>query len=233
MTNRTLNEIKEVIEEKGITAYKIFQNTSLTEAGISKIINGTTKKPQQRTLDVLNIFLDGCDIRIINQPKKYVKDCDAGAIWIDFESFLLVPLVEKRDENKFITGWGDEAYLETLHKIPWEVDKNYTGKYMSFEVNSDSMDSGNPRTAILERDILLTREVQRSQWVSPLHLIRSNFVIVHQDKGVLVSRIINHDLEDGVLTLHNLNPLYSDFEIYLVDVVAIFNVMDLHRKLLV
>ncbi len=40
-----LEKILQLITDKGVTAYEIAQNTSLTEAGIGKIISGKTKRP--------------------------------------------------------------------------------------------------------------------------------------------------------------------------------------------
>lgn len=57
MTNE-LRRILELIESKGVTAYEISKNTSLTEAGIGKILSGKTKRPQKSTIDILINYLE-------------------------------------------------------------------------------------------------------------------------------------------------------------------------------
>ena len=55
-----------------------------------------------------------------------------------------------------------------------------------------------------------------------------DFVIVHKE-GILIKRVVDHDVENHRLTLHSLNPLYSDRVVDLVDVRQIFNVVKLQR----
>ena len=64
MTNQEINKIKllkktlKLINKHGVTAYEIEQNTSLTAVGVQKIINGETKNPQKRTLDLIVSYIN-------------------------------------------------------------------------------------------------------------------------------------------------------------------------------
>lgn len=147
----------------------------------------------------------------------------------DYASIKLVPLVGHRVQAGFLSGWGDEIYLEELPKIPWEVDREYKGNYLCFEVEGDSMNNLGPE-AILDRDILLCREVQQHHWQNKLHIHSWDFVIAHREHGVVVKRIIEHDTEKGELTLHSLNEMYEDYKVSLKDVVALFNVVGVKRS---
>ena len=94
---------------------------------------------------------------------------EPDAIWVNYERFKLVPLVTHRAQAGFLSGWGDDEYMEELPKVPWEVDKEYKGRYVTFEVAGDSMESDtNPRESIFEGDLLLCREVQRVHWKNKL-----------------------------------------------------------------
>lgn len=53
-----LNFIKEQVTILQIRAYEIAKNTSLTEAGIGKILNGTVKNPQERSLNEIIEYLE-------------------------------------------------------------------------------------------------------------------------------------------------------------------------------
>lgn len=53
-------ELKNIIEEirnRGLTAYEIAKETTLTEAGINKILNGQSKRPHKGTIDILKDYL--------------------------------------------------------------------------------------------------------------------------------------------------------------------------------
>ena len=52
---KIINEIK----LRGLTAYKIAEDTGLTEVGINKILNGTSKTPRLSTITILHNYLFG------------------------------------------------------------------------------------------------------------------------------------------------------------------------------
>ena len=55
---RSLEEILEILESKGVTAYEIAKHTNLTEVGINKIFNRETKKPHKSTIQTLDDYIN-------------------------------------------------------------------------------------------------------------------------------------------------------------------------------
>lgn len=53
-----LEFVLEKCKELSISAYEIAKNTSLTEAGIIRILNGTSKNPHENTLNSIILFLE-------------------------------------------------------------------------------------------------------------------------------------------------------------------------------
>lgn len=139
-------------------------------------------------------------------------------------NYMWVPLIRQRAQAGFLVGWGDPEYISELPKINIEVDREYKGNYVCFEVSGDSMDNGSSES-ILENDIILCREVQRHHWRNKLHINQWDFVLVHRTEGILVKRIISHDVETGDLILHSLNNYYEDQKVNMNDLIAIFNVI--------
>ena len=147
---------------------------------------------------------------------------------IDEPIILRVPLVSQYAQAGYLCGYADAAYMATLPTIPYIVDHEAQGHYVAFEVKGDSMNDGT-EDAILEGDRLLCREIMPHLWAdSKLHIRKWDFVIVHTE-GILVKRIINHDVENHTITIHSLNSLYPDKVINLSDVKQIFNVIELQR----
>lgn len=143
---------------------------------------------------------------------------------------MYVPLVSQYAQAGYLSGFDDPEYLESLPKIPFASDVEHKGEYVCFEVRGDSMDDGSS-ASILAHDILLCRNVRRDYWKSRLHLHKwKNYVIVHQNEGILVKQIINHDVERGLITIHSLNEMYSDKELDLREISQIFNVIEVRRK---
>lgn len=138
---------------------------------------------------------------------------------------MMVPLVNQYAHAGYMSGYADEEYVETLPKIPWIVDKEYKGRYISFEVKGDSMDDG-LKHSYEQGDILLCREINPDYWKCKLHIHQWDaFVIVHKTDGIVVKQIIDHDVEKGIITVHSFNPIYEDYKIDLREVAQIFNVV--------
>lgn len=138
---------------------------------------------------------------------------------------MMVPLVNQYAQAGYMAGWSDVAYIETLPKIPWIVDKEYKGKYISFEVRGDSMDDG-MKHSYEQGDILLCREIGCDYWKSKLHINAWDaFVIVHKTDGIVLKQIVDHDVENGIITCHSFNPIYPDFTVDLRDIAQLFNVV--------
>jgi len=226
----TKEDLKEYINKSGLSRANFAEKLSISIETLNsweyrgKNIPKTKEKLIQ---SVFNTYRYGKDE--LSYVKNEVKEPEA--IWVQYEGYKLVPLVNKRAQAGFLSGWGDDEYEDELPKIPWEVDKEYKGKYMTFEVSGDSMESdSNPRESLYEGDLLLCREIQRHHWSNKLHIHKWDFVIVHREDGILAKRIINHKTGNGELTLHSLNPYYDDFKVEMDDLIAIFNIIDVKRS---
>lgn len=52
-----IEDIVHVIKERGLTGYKIAEETGLSEVGVNKIINGKSKNPRSSTLEIIHNYL--------------------------------------------------------------------------------------------------------------------------------------------------------------------------------
>ena len=146
--------------------------------------------------------------------------------WILY--IINVPLVNQYAQAGYLCGFQDAAYIATLPTIPFIIDHEAKGNYVAFEVRGDSMNDGTEES-YLEGDRLLCREIAPYLWAeSKLHIRKWDFVIVHED-GILVKRIIDHNVENHTITIHSLNDMYPDRVIDLAEVRQIFNVIELQR----
>lgn len=160
---------------------------------------------------------------VLDTPRKNIDIL--GATLITEGGIMMIPLVNQYAHAGYMAGYADTEYIETLPKIPWIIDHDYKGKYVSFEVRGDSMDDG-LKHSYEQGDILLCREVYQEYWKSKLHIRQWDaFVIVHRTDGIVIKQIINHDVENGIITVHSFNPVYDDYEIDLREVSQIFNVV--------
>lgn len=92
-------DTKELIKEiksRGLTGYKIAEDTGLSQVGIDKILNGTTTKPIKKTLEILNSYLDNSytkkefsEAPILNEPSENYEKQGVPYYDIDFTASFL------------------------------------------------------------------------------------------------------------------------------------------------
>ena len=139
------------------------------------------------------------------------------AVPLNQNYIINVPLVNQYAQAGYLCGFQDAAYMATLPTIPFIIDHEAKGNYVAFEVRGDSMNDGTEES-YLEGDRLLCREIAPYLWAeSKLHIRKWDFVIIHEE-GILVKRIIDHNLENHTITIHSLNDMYSDRVIDLAEV---------------
>lgn len=174
-------------------------------------------------LDTINPMwlISGKDSMIQAQKEK-------NATPILCPNVMMVPLVSQYAQAGYLSGFSDTDYMEALPRIPVMADHESKGDYVAFEVRGESMDNETDES-LKEGDILICRNVKREYWKYKLHINKWDFVIVHRTEGILVKRIIDHDVENAKITLHSLNPMYSDFVLNLNDVAELFNVVQVSR----
>lgn len=144
---------------------------------------------------------------------------------------MITPLVNKKAYAGYLTGWGDEEYIEDLPKHSITVAKPHQGDYLSFEIVGDSMDDGSAK-AIQAGDIVTGRKIERSHWRSKLHLKKFREFVIVTIKGIIVKEIIEHNVDQNTITVRSYNPdksAYPDKVINLAEVMQIFNVVQISK----
>ncbi|MBQ4819219.1 XRE family transcriptional regulator [Aquimarina sp. MMG016] len=215
-------QIKELIEETGIKKGTFFnymkEKTPITLEAFLKISDVLKVSPTELLSMVQNI-----------KPNGSGAQDNLVSSGTDDYTVMMVPLVNQYAYAGYLSGFENEGYVGELPKIPYLADRQYKGNYMFFEVKGDSMDNGSYES-YLEGDLILCREVNSTFWTSKLHINKWDFVIAHKEEGILLKRIVEHRVEEGVLVLHSLNDYYEDIEIQIKDVAMIFNVVDVRRN---
>lgn len=231
------------------------QPISYTQSAISEIEKGNNNITQKFLLSLCNYYHVNLEWLESGQMPifKLQKDINATAIsdifqideeishnkYIDIGNgtmLMLTPLVNEYAYAGYLAGFKDPEFLEELPTHPIYVNKYYKGNYQSFTAVGDSMTSSNPELIednIYHGNIVTGREVIRPHWQSQLHTHKFlDYVIVHRE-GILIKRIINHDVSKGLITVHSLNEnkdLYPDREISLDEVYQIFSIVEVHQK---
>lgn len=197
------------------------------ESSFSQVVNGKVPLPGdfvERLCELSSLL----NPYWISEEKGDMLKKENEAIPLSPSHIINVPLVNQYAYAGYLSGYSDAEYIESLPTIPFIVDHEAQGHYIAFEVRGDSMNDGTEES-YLEGDRLLCREIKRELWAdSKLHIRKWDFVIVHKD-GILIKRILDHNVEEGTITIHSLNPIYPDRVINLAEVYQIFNVIEFWR----
>lgn len=221
------DRILDFISHLGIGQTKFEENAGISRGYLSKIKSsigsGTLKKIMTAYPELnQNWLITGDGDMLLS--KKEIKEVEH----IIPEHIIYVPLVNQYAYGGYLCGYADTEYIESLPTIPFIVDQEAHGHYVAFEVKGDSMDDGTDES-YKEGDRLLCREIDQRYWTdSKLHIRKWDFVIVHEE-GILIKRIVKHDVDNKTITIHSLNPYYPDRILNLSEVKQIFNVIEMMR----
>lgn len=218
-TKLTAAEVRERIREAGHTITSAADLMDMSRQNLNKHLAAES--------------ISEAFIRLFNEKfpptTKVSKRSNAVQVELGDKVVMYVPLVPQYAYGGYRRGFADDEFIETLPKAVFLVEREYKGTYRAFEVRGDSMDDGS-RDSYVEGDILLCREIKKELWIdSKLHIRKWDFVIVHKTEGIVVKRIIEHNVRAGTLTLHSLNPVYPDETVKISDVHQIFNVLKVER----
>lgn len=222
MSNNQGEIFRKYIKSNDIPIKDIIKKTGKTRATINNWYKVVEFTPNQ--LALLEKAHISKDIFINIKSGENNKAPETSARPLENYNIKWVPLVNQRAYAGFLNGYADQEYIDELPTVPFEVDREYRGNYVCFEVWGDSMDVDR-KESFSQGDIVLCREINRDHWRDKLHIDKwPAFVIVH-DESIVIKKIIKHDVAKGIIMVHSLNPLYDDYEIELSNVKMIFNVV--------
>lgn len=147
---------------------------------------------------------------------------------------MTMPLAEHNIQAGFLDHFQDLDYLADMAQHSIIVDKPVQGRYIAFRVKGDSMDDGTSE-AIVQNSIVSSRELNRQHWSSKLRTKDFPYWVIYttQSKYPLLKEITGHNVEEGIIKCHSLNdgPDYSDFELSINDIQALFYVVDVSKSI--
>lgn len=232
---RYLEAMNYIMESRGMTMESFAKSIDVIRTVLSQVKGGK----QNASIDVISktcteypeinadYILTGRGSMFI-QEQEVKQEIKSNAQPFSTEIYMHVPLVNQYAYAGYLNGYQDRTYIESLPTIPFLADHEGRGNYIVFEVKGDSMNDGTEE-GYIEGDRLLCREIPSHLWVdSKLHIKKWDFVVVHEE-GVIVKRIIDHDVANHTITVRSLNDFYPDRVIDLAEVRQIFNVVELQR----
>lgn len=245
------SRIRELMESKNFTPYKLHKHTTISQSTIGRILKDENV-PNGSTIDSIANFLgvnsewiktgegqkelhpdeipvqDAYELEFTeNKNANYYMKLPNG------QYLMTMPLAEFSVQAGFLDHYQDVEFLSDLSQHSIIVDKPYRGRYVAFRAKGDSMDDGSS-DAIVQNSIVSTRELQQHLWTSKLRIKDFPYWVIYttESRMPLLKEIIKHDTTKGTITCHSKNdgPEYADFELRMDTVQALFYVVDVSRS---
>lgn len=218
------------------TIYQYFNSKNLTREVVSNVL----QKFNVNEIDIWDPNKPN-EIRIEAKPLRladpYSLDATNDKFYklADGSLIMQVPIISHKAYAGYLVGYADPEFYDDLETIPAIVDGLHRGSYLAFEVTGDSMINFSTlelaEQSIFPGRIAIGRDLPKEKWMYRLHTHNyENWVIVHRTKGILIKKIVEHIVNEGLITIHSLNPAYPDEELNLNDIEQIFSVVQIVTK---
>lgn len=219
-----IKRMKQIVDYKGISKRTFYKEVELSNGFLDKEREVGHKKMER----ICSIYPEINTEWLLTGKGKMLKNNipSPNATQIHPE-FVYVPLVSEFAQAGYLGGFGDIEYIETLPKIGFVINPQDRGNFLCFEVRGDSMDNDS-RESLIERDIVLGREITSDLWSSKL--MTATYIVVHRTEGILIKKLKIHDPKNGSIILESLNPFYEDLNINLKNVSQLFKTSTIIRK---
>lgn len=160
------------------------------------------------------------------EANREKQPAESSAEPYEVKEMMQFPVVPDAAAAGRLSGYGDPD-PEGMEMMTIPVERRYRGNYYIFTVKGASMDDGSS-DALVDGDKLLCREVDRLFWSHGLHRREwPYFVFATIEEGIIVKKVIAHDLQNDTITCGSLNPDYPDITLHLKDIIGIYNVVEL------
>lgn len=234
------DRLKYLLDRDGVTAYRIWKDTSITKGTIANYVEGKTN-PNKSNISILASYFGVNDEwlangtgEMIRQSNEYEEEpfltTKAGVKYYEMSSGkyrMRVPFIPIKAYAKYVDEIRDAEFLDQQYEeFEFIVDKIGHGRYFAFEIKGDSMDDDSKRS-LSNGDIVLARELSQEHWRSKLHTDDYPNWIIVLNNTILCKQISEQDVDNCTITCHSLNPSpeYADFKLKMSDIKQLCNIV--------
>lgn len=232
--------LKYLLNRDGVTAYRVWKDTTITKATIGNYLEGRTT-PNKANVSLLASYFNVNDEWLFhgtgsqnretqNKPLDLFDVSDFGVktqTTKDKKYKIRVPLITVRDYGKYLDNHRNNAFLtkDNFDELDFILDHVDDGRYYAFELKGDSMDD-NTRRSLANGDIVLCKELMKEEWKEILQSNTSSFWIIISGKNILCKEIVAYNEDNNTITCHSSNPSpeYANFELRLDSISHLYNI---------
>ena len=237
MDAEKLLELSNFLRERGLTQVSIAEELGVSQPYVNSLLTGKKafgKVQAKKWSDLYGLssswLLTGEGSMLVESPSRVEVESNVSAVRTGDLQWMEIPLVPYKACAGVLDGFGDPVWQEDKQTMQVLVDQRLHGDYVIYEVYGDSMNDGSAQ-AFLEGDFLLCRLLPQSDWQYGIKKRTATYcVIATHTEGIVLKQVTHHDKAEGIITCHSLNPDYSDYDLKLSEVQALFYVERLAQR---
>ncbi len=223
-TLQRMAEVLGVKEDDLLLPSVVYLGRAGMRDNMDKGISEVPESPEQSLEAIPLNFVDETEVDLNSSGMEF-RDLSNGMV------LMTMPLVDEFAYASYPSGWRDKEFVVELPRYSIVLPKRESGFYRAFEVRGDSMDDGSINS-ICFGDIAVGRLVDSEFWNHRLFTNGGTDYIIVTTDGIIVKRIIRHDIKDGVITCSSINPNkkeFPDFDIQLANVYELYKIRKVDR----
>jgi transcriptional regulator with XRE-family HTH domain len=193
-----------------VDSFDIDLRRFVTDVSGDKLLNSSKQAPPLKTTPTP---LNGSKVALPwTRPEIIVATPDVG-------SNRIVPIVNRKAAGSYLSGYQTQEYFEELDAmtVPAYMLRG-AGQGLIVQAVNDSMED-----TIFDGDYLVCRLIERAEWRDLTDF--SVCVVVTESRGIQVKRVKNRLNSDHLLRLSSDNRHYPSFNVYVEDILQIWQVV--------
>jgi len=252
MSKTSLKErLSELLIESEITINRLANEVGKSGSTIHRIINNNSKPSHDTVKKIADFFsvnptwlLTGKGGRVKINAEQKAQDQNMKNIIesayknkarvFDFKGnkfietrankfMLLSPLLEEMEQERFADDPFGQDFIATISYHPIHVKAPSSGKFFSFEVTGDSMETNN-NSCLKKGSIITARVIERMYWGVDSYFEKHDAYVIVYEGELLIRAIKNHNVKNQTITISAYNTAYKDRTIRLHNCRLIMNV---------
>ncbi len=205
--------IKRLREQKKMNITTLAEKLKRRRETVSGWENGRSVPPKGTQEKIANFFS-------VNVSELYKMPSTTVAKESQSEYYTIVstPLINEHNHQAYVSNYNKSSFIEKLPTYPFLTIEKYK-KSRAFEVSNSAME---PQFSL--QDILLCEIVQKELW----QFLENKVVAIISKQGVFIREL---EWKGNLAELKAFNPLWENIQLKKNEILEIYSIFKLHRKL--
>lgn len=209
---KTLRKLRSLSQES------LADELSIQRARLASYEEGRAEPPYDLLIKFANYFHVAIDALLRanlskTKPEDLMKVGENRILFpilVDKDGNDLIEVVPVKAQAGYLNGYADPEYIESLQHMNFPFLP--VGKHRAFPIKGDSMPPLVDGSFVIGKYLESIDQVRDGQ----------TYVLVTRDEGLVYKRVYSNMKEDGTLSLHSDNKIYTPYKVKAEDILEVW-----------